>query len=69
MDEKIENYILNLIFATRYPENYKLNRSSRLISFGASPRGSINLSHCSEMPRFLRHRGYVIPEDVQSSYI
>ena len=44
MDEKIENYILNLIFATRYPENYKLESIKPLISFGASPRGSINLS-------------------------
>ena len=63
MDEKIENYILNLIFATRYPENYKLESLKPMISFGASPRGSINLATASKCYAFLKHRGYVIPED------
>ena len=66
MDEKIENYILNLIFATRYPENYNLVKIKPLISFGASPRGSINLATAAKCHAFLRHRGYVIPEDVRA---
>ena len=66
MDEKIENYILNLIFATRYPENYNLDKIKPLISFGASPRGSINLATAAKCHAFLRHRGYVIPEDVRA---
>jgi len=66
MDEKIENYILNLIFATRYPEKYNLESIKPLISFGASPRGSINLATAAKCHSFLRHRGYVIPEDVRA---
>ena len=66
MDEKIENYILNLIFATRYPDNYKLDSIKPLISFGASPRGSINLATAAKCNAFLKHRGYVIPEDVRA---
>ena len=66
MDEKIENYILNLIFATRYPENYKLESIKPLISFGASPRGSINLATASKCNAFIKRRGYVIPEDVRA---
>ena len=66
MDEKIENYILNLIFATRYPDNYNLDKIKPLISFGASPRGSINLATAAKCHAFLRHRGYVIPEDVRA---
>ena len=66
MDEKIENYILNLIFATRYPEKYNLEHIKPLISFGASPRGSINLATAAKCHAFLRHRGYVIPEDVRA---
>jgi MoxR-like ATPase len=66
MDEKIENYILNLIFATRYPEKYKLDSIKPLISFGASPRGSINLATAAKCYAFLRRRGYVIPEDVRA---
>ncbi|MFQ3341423.1 MAG: MoxR-like ATPase [Flavobacteriaceae bacterium] len=66
MDEKIENYILNLIFATRYPENYNLAAIKPLISFGASPRGSINLATAAKCHAFLKHRGYVIPEDVRA---
>jgi len=66
MDEKIEKYILDLVFATRYPENYSLDSIKPLISFGASPRGSINLAIASKCYAFLQHRGYVIPEDVRS---
>ncbi len=66
MDEKIENYNLNLIFATRFPENYKLDSIKPLISFGASPRGSINLATAAKCHAFLKHRGYVIPEDVRA---
>ena len=66
MDEKIEKYILDLIFATRYPENYNLVNIKPLISFGASPRGSINLATAAKCHAFLKHRGYVIPEDVRA---
>jgi len=65
MDEKIEKYILDLIFCTRYPDKYKLDDISPLISFGASPRGSINLALASKCYAFIKHRGYVIPEDVR----
>ena len=60
MDEKIESYILNLIFATRYPENYNLGSMKPLISFGASPRGSINLATAAKCHAFLKHRGYAV---------
>ena len=66
MDEKIEKYILDLIFATRYPESYKLEKLKPLISFGASPRGSINLATAAKCYAFMQHRGYVIPEDVRA---
>ena len=66
MDEKIEKYILDLIFATRYPERYKLEKLKPLISFGASPRGSINLATAAKCFAFMQHRGYVIPEDVRT---
>jgi MoxR-like ATPase len=66
MDEKIEKYILDLIFATRYPERYGLSKIKPLISFGASPRGSINLATAAKCHAFLKHRGYVIPEDVRA---
>jgi MoxR-like ATPase len=66
MDEKIEKYILDLIFATRYPENYNMEKIKPLISFGASPRGSINLATAAKCHAFLKHRGYVIPEDVRA---
>ena len=65
MDEKIEKYILDLIFCTRYPEKYGLKNLSPLISFGASPRGSINLALASKCYAFIKHRGFVIPEDVR----
>ena len=66
MDEKIEKYILDLVFATRYPERYYLSSIKPLISFGASPRGSINLATAAKCHAFLKHRGYVIPEDVRA---
>ena len=66
MDEKIEKYILNLVFATRYPEQYNLKDLKPLISFGASPRGSINLATAAKCYAFIKRRGYVIPEDVRA---
>ncbi len=66
MDEKIENYITDIIFATRYPENYGLEKLRSLISYGASPRGSINLAKAAKSYAFLKRRGYVIPEDVRA---
>ena len=66
MDEKIEKYILNIIFATRFPERYNLSQLKPLISFGASPRGSINLAKASKCYAFIKRRGYVIPEDVRA---
>ena len=66
MDEKIEKYILDLIFATRYPDKYSLDELKPLINFGASPRGSINLANASKCYAFIKRRGYVIPEDVRA---
>jgi MoxR-like ATPase len=66
MDEKIEKYILDIIFATRYPEKYRLPDLKPLISFGASPRGSINLATAAKCYAFIKRRGYVIPEDVRA---
>ena len=66
MDEKIEKYILDIIFATRYPEKYNLPDLKGLISFGASPRGSINLAMAAKCYAFIKRRGYVIPEDVRA---
>ena len=66
MDEKIEKYILDIIFATRYPENYNLSDLNGLISFGASPRGSVNLAIAAKCYAFIKRRGYVIPEDVRA---
>ncbi|MEQ6122673.1 AAA family ATPase [Pseudotenacibaculum sp. MALMAid0570] len=66
MDEKIEKYILDIIFATRYPDRYNLGQLAPLISFGASPRGSINLAKAAKCYAFIKRRGYVIPEDVRA---
>ena len=66
MDEKIEKYILDIVFATRYPERYNLSELNPLISFGASPRGSINLATAAKCYAFIKRRGYVIPEDVRA---
>ncbi len=66
MDEKIERYILDIIFATRNPEDYRLPSLKPLIEFGASPRGSIALATAAKVHAFIKHRGYVIPEDVRA---
>src|SRR5687768_8068570 len=66
MDEKVEQYILDIVFATRNPSNYKLEKLKPLISYGASPRGSINLALAAKAQAFLNKRGYVVPEDVRS---
>ncbi len=66
MDEKIEQYILDIIFATRHPAKYKLEKLKPLISYGASPRGSINLALAGKAQAFLNKRGFVIPEDIRS---
>ena len=66
MDEKIEQYILDIVFATRQPDKYKLEKLKPLIGYGASPRGSINLALAAKSHAFLNRRGYVIPEDVRS---
>jgi MoxR-like ATPase len=66
MDEKIEQYILDIVFATRQPENYRLSRLKPLINYGGSPRATINLAMAAKAYAFLKRRGYVIPEDVRS---
>lgn len=66
MDEKIEQYILDIVFATRQPAKYRLEKIQPLISYGASPRGSINLGLAAKAQAFLNKRGFVIPEDVRS---
>ena len=66
MDEKIEKYILDIVFATRTPEKYKLQELKPLINFGASPRGSINLAMAAKCYAFIKRRGYVVPEDVRA---
>ena len=66
MDEKIERYILDIVFATRDPKNYKMEKLAPLISYGASPRASINLALASKAHAFIKRRGYVIPEDVRA---
>ncbi len=66
IDEKVENYILDIVFATRFPENYNLTKLKPLISFGGSPRASINLALAAKAYAYLNKRGYVIPEDVRS---
>ncbi len=66
MDEKIERYILDIVFATRRPAEFKLEKLTTLISYGASPRASINLALAAKAYAFIRRRGYVIPEDVRA---
>jgi MoxR-like ATPase len=66
MDEKIEQYILDIVFATRQPENYRLSKLKPLINYGASPRASINLAKAAKAYAFLKRRGYVIPEDIRA---
>lgn len=66
MDEKIERYIVDIVFASRNPGEYKLSKLSQLISYGGSPRASINLALASKAYAFIKRRGYVIPEDVRA---
>ena len=66
MDEKVENYILDIVFATRFPDQYKLDKLKLSIAYGGSPRASINLALAAKAHSFLNKRGYVIPEDVRS---
>ena len=66
MDEKIERYIVDIVFATRYPKEYGLDRFTDMISCGASPRASISLAMASKAYAFIKRRGYVIPEDVRA---
>ncbi len=66
IDEKIEQYIADIVFATRYPERYGLENLKSLITFGASPRASINLAKAARAYAFIRHRGYVVPEDIRA---
>jgi MoxR-like ATPase len=66
MDEKIEKYIVDIVFATRNPQDYGLAKLSQLISYGGSPRASINLALAAKAYAFIKRRGYVIPEDVRA---
>ena len=66
MDEKIEQYIIDIVFATRNPKEYGLDKFQNMISFGGSPRASINLAIASKAYAFIKRRGYVIPEDVRA---
>lgn len=66
MDEKIEKYIMDIVFATRYPEDYKLSELKDLISFGGSPRATISLAKAAKAYAFIKRRGYVLPEDVRA---
>jgi len=66
MDEKIEKYIVDIVFATREPAAYQLDRLANLISFGGSPRASISLAIAAKAHAFIQRRGYVIPEDVRA---
>ena len=66
IDEKIQKYIIDIVFATRYPETYGMESRKDMIAYGASPRASINLALAARAFAFLKHRGYVIPEDVRA---
>jgi MoxR-like ATPase len=66
MDEKIEKYIVDIVFATRFPEQYKLEHLKDMISFGGSPRASIGLALAARAYAFIKRRGFVIPEDVRA---
>jgi MoxR-like ATPase len=66
LDEKIENYITDIVFASRYPKDFKLEQFEHMISYGASPRASINLALAAKAFAFIKRRGYVIPEDVRA---
>ena len=66
IDEKIEQYIADIVFATRYPERYGLGSLKQMITFGGSPRASINLAKAARAYAFIKRRGYVVPEDVRA---
>lgn len=66
LDEKIENYITDIVFASRYPADYNLKNFEHLINFGGSPRASISLALAAKAYAFIKHRGYVIPEDIRA---
>jgi MoxR-like ATPase len=66
LDEKIEKYIVDIVFATRFPAEYRLQKLQPLISFGGSPRASISLAQASKAYAFLQHRGFVIPDDIRA---
>jgi MoxR-like ATPase len=66
IDEKIEQYIADIVFATRYPEKYNLTSLKDMITFGGSPRASINLAKAARAYAFIKRRGYVVPEDVRA---
>ena len=66
IDEKIEQYIADIVFASRYPDRYGLKELKELITFGGSPRASINLAKAARAYAFIKHRGYVVPEDVRA---
>ena len=66
IDEKIEQYIADIVFATRYPDRYGLKELKEMISFGGSPRASINLAKAARAYAFIKRRGYVVPEDVRA---
>jgi MoxR-like ATPase len=66
IDEKIAHYITDIVFATRYPEQYKLEQFKNMIQYGASPRATINLALAAQAYAFIKRRGYVIPEDVRA---
>ena len=66
IDEKIEKYILDIVFSTRFPADYQLGKFENMISYGASPRASINLAKAARAYAFIKHRGYVIPEDIRA---
>ena len=66
LDEKIEQYVADIVFATRYPERYGLKEMKEMIAFGGSPRASINLAKAARAFAFIKRRGYVVPEDVRA---
>lgn len=66
LDEKIENYITDIVFATRYPSDYQLDKFNSMISYGASPRAGISLAMAAKAYAFIKRRGYVIPEDIRA---
>jgi len=66
LDEKIEKYIVDIVFSTRFPEKYELEKFQHMINYGASPRASINLARAAKSYAFIKRRGYVIPEDVRA---